>query len=105
LFTPQSLSSSIRSTKVDGNCAKYRTPIHHGIKQAFLIAFGKIDPVYIIENVSLEDLLTITRPAKYKRFPSESWLNISPKVFLEKMLLTTEYSLVLTFVLFHCTVR
>jgi hypothetical protein len=24
-------------------------------------------------------LLTITRPAKYKRFPSESWLNISPK--------------------------
>jgi len=40
---------------------------------------GKINPVYIIENVPLEDLLYITRPAKYKRFPSESWFNISPK--------------------------
>jgi hypothetical protein len=27
LFIPHSLSFSIRSTKVDGNCAKYRTPI------------------------------------------------------------------------------
>ena len=33
---------------------------HHGIKQAFLITFGKIDPVYIIECVYLEDLLSIT---------------------------------------------
>ena len=24
-------------------------------------------------------MLSITRPAKYKRFPAESWLNISPK--------------------------
>ena len=53
--------------------------MHHGIKQTFLITFGKIDPVYIIESVPLDDLLTITRPAKYKRFPSESWLNIFPK--------------------------
>jgi hypothetical protein len=52
---------------------------HHGIKQAFLITFGKIDPVYTIECVCLEDLLSITRTARCKPFRSESWFSISPK--------------------------
>jgi hypothetical protein len=75
----QNSANGFRGQYLDVNDVDEFSFIHHGIKQAFLITFGKIDPVYIIESVPLDDLLTITRPAKYKRFPSESWLNISPK--------------------------
>ena len=75
----QNSANGFRGQYLDVNDVDEISFIHHGIKQAFLITFGKIDPVYIIESVPLDDLLTITRPAKYKRFPSESWLNISPK--------------------------
>ena len=75
----QNSANGFRGQYLDVNDVDEFSFMHHGIKQAFLITFGKIDPVYIIKNVSLEDLLTITRPAKYKRFPSESWLNISPE--------------------------
>ena len=75
----QNSTNGFRGQYLDVNDVDQFSFTHHGIKQAFLITFGKIDPVYIIKSVALEDLLTITRPAKYKRFPSESWLNICPK--------------------------
>jgi hypothetical protein len=75
----QNSANGFRGQYLDVNDVDEFSFTHHGIKQAFLITFGKINPVYIIESVYLEDLLTITRPARYKRFPSESWFNISPK--------------------------
>jgi hypothetical protein len=75
----QNSANGFRGQYLDVNDVDEFSFTHHGIKHAFLITFGKINPEYIIECVYLEDLLSITRPARCKRFPSESWFNISPK--------------------------
>ena len=86
----QNSANVFRGQYLDVNDVDEFSFTHHGIKQAFLITFAKMNPVYIIENVYVGDLLTITRPAKYKRFPSESWLNISPNDSPEVYVLFSE---------------
>ena len=75
----QNSANEFRCQYLDVNDEDEFSFTDHGVRQAFLITFGKINPIYIIDYVELKDLLSITRPDKYKRFPSESWLNISPK--------------------------
>jgi hypothetical protein len=96
--------NGFRGQYLDVNDVDEFSFIHHGIKQAFLITFGKIDPVYIIESVPLDDLLTITRPAKYKGFPSESWFNISPKDSSEVYLVFSK-RIVMEYICSNCSTK
>ena len=75
----QNSANGFRCQYLDVNDEDEFSFTDHGVRQTFLITFGKINPIYIIDYVELKVLLSITRPDKYKRFPSESWLNISPK--------------------------